>query len=81
MLLGLAVYTQCPDVDVGRVFLLFCLSFAVFAITIFDMLTDHRLSALWVANLPFIPATMLHLLLIFPERRQGIRRRPHLPGQ
>jgi sigma-B regulation protein RsbU (phosphoserine phosphatase) len=78
LLLGLLVYTQCPDVDVGRVFLLFCLSFAAFAVTLFDMLTDHTFSRLWVLALPFVPATMLHLTLIFPERYQAIRRRPYL---
>ena len=78
LLLGLLVYTQCPDVDVGRVFLLFCLSFAVFAITLFDMLTDHMFSRLWVVALPFTAATLLHLALIFPERQEAIRRRPYL---
>lgn len=78
LLLGLLVYTQCPDVDVGRVFLLFCLSFAAFTVTLFDMLTDHTFSRLWVVALPLVPATMLHLALIFPERHPAVRGRPLL---
>ena len=78
LLLGLLVYTQCPNVDVGRVFLLFCLSFAVIVVTLFDMLADHTFSRVWVVIYPFLAATAIHLALIFPEKKAIVRRHPRL---
>lgn len=78
LLLGLLVYTQCPDVDVGRVFLLFCLSFAVVVVTLFDMLADHTFSRVWVVIYPLLAAMAIHLALIFPEKKAIVRRHPRL---
>lgn len=70
LLLGLLVYTQCPNVDVGRASLLFCLFFALIVVTLFDMLADHTFSRLWVVIFPFVAATGIHLALIFPDWRR-----------
>jgi NtrC-family two-component system sensor histidine kinase KinB len=75
---GLAVYIVRRDRMVGRVFPVFCASFALASGTLFDLYTTHRLTQFWVLGMALIGGSLIHLGLVFPERFHLLHRRPWL---
>jgi class 3 adenylate cyclase len=74
--LGALVYLLRPGVPQSRVFLAFTALSYVVSVTYLDAHTTYRFTALFLAAWAFLPATFLHLALIFPQRRTVARRYP-----
>jgi class 3 adenylate cyclase len=81
-MIGIVVYVLKRDTYVSWVFLLFCLSLGMYALTSIDIFTMHDPPWSYHLNmwaLAFYPAASIHLSLLFPEKTATIQKWPRLP--
>ncbi|HYB41941.1 MAG TPA: PDZ domain-containing protein, partial [Candidatus Methylomirabilis sp.] len=76
--LGALVLLLRPGAPESRVFLAFCLVSGTVNLTYNDLMSAHRFSRLFLTVWPFLPAILLHLAGMFPERRRVVERWPWL---
>jgi hypothetical protein len=81
-MIGLVVYVLKRDAYVSWVFLLFCLNAGTYIMTSIDIFTMHDLPWSYHLNmwaLALVPASSVHLSLLFPEKTVTIQKWPRLP--
>ena len=76
--IGAIVFLIRPGRPQSWLFLSFLLIASIVSITFADAHTTYRFSALFLTAWAFWPATLLHLALIFPQRRGIVRRFPRV---
>lgn len=76
--LGLVVFILKPDTMTSWVFFLFCLCVSLYGVSGFEIQSTYRLVKIHYLALCFLPATLFHFCLIFPERKKIVGRRPFL---
>ena len=77
--LGLMVYLKKPSDPASRIFYLLITCVSAGSISIINLSVFHNPVAPYISVLPLLtPPLLLHLRLIFPERRGIIARHPHL---
>jgi adenylate cyclase len=74
--LGFIVFLLKPYTSTSWVFFLFCLFSSLYMITGFDIQATYIFYYLHTLVIPFIPATLVHLGLIFPLRKVSLFRYP-----
>ncbi len=74
--IGIWVFLLRGDQRAGQSFAIFCAFVALATGTLFDISSSHTLTRIWVASLPLIAASLIHLALVFPEEGSVIRRWP-----
>ncbi len=74
--LGLWVYRQRREQDVGRIFLLFCASLALVLGTTFDLWSTHTFVRLWITAIPLTAGILLTFALVFPNETPLIAKSP-----
>jgi class 3 adenylate cyclase len=79
LILGVIVFILKPDTKVSWLFLLACFNEGIICLTTFDGESTHFLPV-WIQLFmePFLPAIILHLSLLFPEKSKLIERYPHI---
>jgi class 3 adenylate cyclase len=79
ILIGVIVFILKPDTSASWAFLLSCWSLGLFSITSFDVQSTHfGFIRLYFACNALFPAALVHLGLVFPERRKLFEDRPYL---
>ncbi len=78
LVIGLWVYRNRRDQDVGRAFILVCASLALVLASIFDIWTTHVLVRLWLAAIPFTAGAILVFAFVFPAEAPVVTARPIL---
>ena len=76
--IGLWVYRNRRDQDIGRVFMLFSASLSLVLATTFDYWTTHTFVRLWAAAIPFTAGTLMVYALIFPAETPLVSDHPAL---
>ena len=77
LIIGSVVFVLKPDTSVSWAFLLLCACLSLFMGTSFDLGTSHwGLKWIYFAATAFIPAAVIHLSLIFPQRVKFVDRHP-----
>ena len=76
--LGFIVYLLKPNTKTSWVFLLGCLTVGVYMASGFEILSSYHLVRVHYGFLSFFPAFYFHLGLIFPERKEILKRFPAL---
>lgn len=76
--IGLWVYRNRRDQDIGRVFILFCASMAIVLGTIFDFWTTQWFARIWIAAIPLTAGTLMVFSLLFPSEAIAVAERPTL---
>jgi class 3 adenylate cyclase len=76
--IGAVVFLSRPGRPQSWLFLTFSLVAYVVSVTYADAHTTYRFSALFLTAWALWPATLVHLALTFPQRRQILRRFPRL---
>lgn len=76
--LGCIVYVLKPDVYSNWIFFFFCLFLGIYIITSIEMQSTYVFAQLNYFCIPLVPATLLHLCLIFPDRKRILNRYPVL---
>jgi len=74
--IGLWVYRNRRDSDVGRVFILFCCSIALVVGLLFDFWTTGIFSRLWIAAVPWTGGMLMVFALLFPNEVSIVAERP-----
>jgi class 3 adenylate cyclase len=74
-LVAVVLYVQ-PGVWRNWLFLGFCLDWYFTTVTYADAHTTYRFSAVFLTSWAFSPALLVHLALVFPQRRPVARRYP-----
>ena len=74
--LGLIVYVLKPNTSVSWVFFLFCLFSSIYTVTGFEIQSTYIFYLFHYLIIPFIPATLIHLGLIFPQRKSFLTHNP-----
>lgn len=59
---------------IGQIFAIFTTSVAITLVTLFDLLTTHRLTYLWVLSLALAGGSLISLSLIFPQEDRFLSR-------
>lgn len=78
--LGALVFILRPDITISWLFFFFCFLVSIYNIAVFDVQSTHwGFARLWFSVLAIFPATLIHLGLIFPERKSVVERHPYLP--
>jgi serine phosphatase RsbU (regulator of sigma subunit) len=72
--IGFIAYLLKPNVYTSWVFLFACLSLAIYMITGVEMQSTYRTIHLHYLVIPFMPASLVHFGLIFPERKKFFTR-------
>ena len=75
---GVTVYLLKPNMRVSWVFLLESLWLGTYMVTGFDIQSSYILFRFHYLSLCFIPPTLFHLFLIFPDRKRILNRWPFL---
>ncbi len=79
LLIGVVVFMLKPDTKVSWVFSMACLLQGVSSFMSFDMESTHfGFVRLYLFDDAFLPAVVVHLSLLFPERTKLIEKRPFL---
>jgi hypothetical protein len=76
--LGLIVFILKPHTKTSWVFFVFCFSLAFYVTTGFEMQSTYYLVQIHYLMVPFVPAVLLHLGLIFPSQNRLLIRFPAL---
>lgn len=76
--IGFIVYVLKPNVSSSWVFFSFCLVVGIYMATGFEMQSTYLFAPLHYLVIPFQGAILLHLGLIFPEKRRFLTRHPGL---
>jgi len=74
--LGVIAYLLKPNVPSSFVFLSFCFSLGTYIVTAFEVESTYYFVRLHYCSLSFFPAILLHLGLIFPDRKRFLDRFP-----
>ncbi len=79
LFIGVVVFVMKPDTKVSWVFLLTCLFISGYYIMTVDIVAIHcGFLRVFFFVQTFLPATTIHLSLIFPEQKRLIQRHPYL---
>jgi len=79
VLIGVVVFLLKPDTRASWAYLLFCFFLGVYAIMAFDIQSTHwGFARFYFFALAFVPAAVIHLSFVFPEKSSFIERRPYL---
>jgi class 3 adenylate cyclase len=79
LVIGVIVFVLKPDTGVSWAFFAVCFFLSAYAITSFDLQSSHLgFVRLYLIARAFIPATVLHLSLIFPEPLRLTERHPSI---
>jgi len=78
--LGVVVFLLKPDAPVSWVFLVMAACLGLYSVTAFDIQSTHAgFIRLYLLVLTILPAALVHLSLLFPERLSLAERHPWLP--
>jgi hypothetical protein len=80
LLIGTWVYLARGRERAGRALAFFCVCVAVVAALLFDVLTTHLATAVWLTGVAFLGGTLISLALRFPVEWRVIHRRPWVLG-
>jgi signal transduction histidine kinase len=76
--IGLWVYRNRRDQDIGRVFILTCCALALVLGLVFDLWTTNLFMRLWVASVPLAAGMLMTFALLFPNEVITVADRPTL---
>lgn len=76
LLIGIWVFMARGDERPGRALAFFCVCVAVVAALLFDVLTTHRGTAVWLTAVAMLGGALISLALRFPVEWRIVHRRP-----
>lgn len=80
LFLGSLVFVLKPDTMISWTFFLVCFFLSVYTIVSFDTQSTHwGFIRVYIAVLTFFPAALIHLSVIFPEKKNIVEKYPSLP--
>src|SRR5262245_5073152 len=80
LFLGSLVFVLKPDTTISWTFFLVCFFLSVYTIVSFDTQSTHwGFIRVYIVVLTFFPAALIHLSLIFPEKKKIVEKHPSLP--
>ena len=78
--IGIWMYRLRGDIRPGRAFVFFCICISIICTTLFDALTTHMGTAIWILAMAGAGGALISLALRFPEEWKAVERRPWLLG-
>ena len=74
--LGFIGFVLKPNINSSWVFFIICLTLGIYMVTGVEMQTNYRFTHLNYFCIPVIPAALVHLCLIFPDKKRVLLRYP-----
>jgi len=78
--IGLWMYRLRGYTRPGRAFIFFCICVSIVCLVLFDVLTTHVGTGLWILAMAGAGGALISLALRFPEEWKAVERRPWLLG-
>lgn len=75
---GISVYHLKPDMSASKALFIFCLISSLFGLTACDLYSPYWFFRFHVIFEAFLPATLIHSVLTFPEKKSIIHKHPSI---